>query len=112
MNDLEIVTVVEAKREGRQIERRYILNAVLGDWIESDRPLWNFVDWEYRIKPIKPIILSLEDWSCGVGGDKYWVNENKIRSIHRKGGTSDNNLHTSTEFIELTDEVKRKLGME
>lgn len=48
MTPQEIEEVILAKREGKQIQVRYI--GADNIWIDADTPQWNFAEMEYRVK--------------------------------------------------------------
>lgn len=54
----DLIKVMEAYNRGEQIEsrRRFPFN---GEWNINDTPLWNWIDYEYRVKP-KERLVPLE----------------------------------------------------
>lgn len=48
MTDEEIIAVVTAHKEGKQIQQR---SKGSKDWNDTDKPNWNFYVLDYRVKP-------------------------------------------------------------
>ena len=101
MKDSEIIDVVTARRDGKDIE------------YESDTYPWtdmthgaafNFVNCTYRVKPKKPHTAIL---------DVYEFSEYTDHRLHGGQGPSldgINRCRTSVRYVEYTDEVKALLG--
>lgn len=51
MTHEEMISVIQAHKEGKQIQYRRIGNT---EWLDTPKPAWNFVLFEYRIKPEPP----------------------------------------------------------
>jgi len=62
MTTEEMIKVLEAYREGEKIQFREIPR---GPWINCDLPGWDFVDYEYRIKPAE---RKPREWWINFGG--------------------------------------------
>lgn len=77
MSDDEIIAVVQAHKEGKQIEYK-IRGSESHVWLSSVAPAWNFYDYDYRVKP-EP--RKLREWWIHKGGyggeDQRWTIEDK-----------------------------------
>jgi len=95
MKDSEIIDVVTARRDGKDIEYEQ-----LGyPWRDMNiNSKFNFVDFTYRVKPKKPEVI-------GIGN----VHNSGTNPIDRIIG-SEYELHDHKLFVELTPEVKALLG--
>lgn len=67
MTDDEILAVVQAHKDGKQIQFR---GSLMGYWANLDgyRPPWNFCEYEYRVKP--ELCKPREWWLCS--GANAW----------------------------------------
>lgn len=85
MTEDEIIEVVQAYKEGKQIQRK---DQYVGQWININRPRWNFVGNEYRIAPTIP--YDVNDFILMMLNDEciYHVNNNitpyKITHVGKK----------------------------
>ena len=52
MTPQEMIDVIAAYRDGKQIERRPVGNVRSDAWIPVQTPEWNFVINDYRVKPV------------------------------------------------------------
>ena len=52
MNAQEILDVVKAFDDGKEIEYRAV---ELTRWIHTDLPIWDFNNFDYRVKKAKPV---------------------------------------------------------
>ena len=57
----EMIAVIQAHKEGKQIQSRQISG---GEWANTI-PLWNFSIAEYRIKPAEPKKVKMLCWFDG-----------------------------------------------
>lgn len=81
----QMISVLQAAREGKQIERR-----VKGtkNWIDGTIPSWNFCDIEYRVKPEPREFWICESGNCHcgslgfVGFHVYTENQKVLGQIH------------------------------
>ena len=48
MSNQEIIDVVQADKNGREIEFRY---GDEGSWHHRGSPIWDFITYDYRVKP-------------------------------------------------------------
>lgn len=81
MTDEEILTVVQAHKDGKQIQCRSI--GCDGEWEDTYSPKWNFWANEYRIKP-EPHYVPYDSVN-EVERDK-WVKRKGTSSIRRIDG--------------------------
>lgn len=91
------IAVMEAYRDGREIEyRRYAYQI---DWRDSadPSPAWNWAEFDYRVKPEPPIALTLLRSATGEYHGGSWCFKNRKESEIR--------------FLELTPEVRVKLNL-
>lgn len=52
MSNDEIIAVVQAHKEGKQIEWRELGFQAEHMWMNAgEQPTWDFRHWEYRVKP-------------------------------------------------------------
>ena len=51
MTNQEIIKVVQGADNGEQIQ--FESSPLAGDWADIDKPLWNFEEIRYRVKPKK-----------------------------------------------------------
>lgn len=57
MTTKEMIEVMQAYERGEQIEYREAYGSISNkdewddSWYEVDEPIWNWVDWDYRVKP-------------------------------------------------------------
>lgn len=57
MNTREMIAVMQAYEDGKQIEAKLLSDP---DWYNVERPLWDWDSFVYRIKPTKkPVDLSV-----------------------------------------------------
>ncbi len=69
LTDDQIISVVQAHKEGRLIQFR---NEDFPDWQDcSVKPGWNFAQIEYRIAPPKPKELWLQNIGDGLWQEKF-----------------------------------------
>ena len=73
----EMIEVMQADEEGKIIEKRKYSNN--GDWVLSECPLWNWDDYDYRIKPepvTRPMTLDeIIEWRKNSNGVILWEDE-------------------------------------
>ena len=109
----EIIAVVQAHKEGKEIEREH--KAHEEHWVEDDFPSWNFVVFNYRIKP-EPTLrewkqeeVPLDAWFKNKAGKAQWritgfdpTDENSMVQINDAWRSAeelkDNWLHSFTPF--------------
>ena len=68
----EMIEVMEAFKRGEEIEFR--LRLTLGSWGKETAPIWNWDEFDYRIKPKPKQTVTIEKWLCEVDG-RYEVRE-------------------------------------
>lgn len=56
MTDQEILAVVKAHSEGKTIQ---FMTLGVGEWCDTDRPMWNFAVAKYRVKPPEAVWVNL-----------------------------------------------------
>ena len=61
MNIRSKIEVMEAFERGEKVEHRDRLNNM---WFDSDFPVWNWKEFEYRIKPKPKQVVVIEKWLC------------------------------------------------
>ena len=61
MNIRSKIEVMEAFERGEKVEHRDRLNNM---WFDSDFPVWNWKEFEYRIKPKQKQVVVIEKWLC------------------------------------------------
>ena len=54
MSDDEIIAVVQARKEGKTIQFKYIYGRQEWHDTTSNSPVWNFHERQYRVKPEPP----------------------------------------------------------
>ena len=69
MTDAEIIEVVTAHKEGKQIE--CVSKATPDLWVTC-HPHWNFDKFNYRVKPNPYTHLWLQDIGDGLWQEKFW----------------------------------------
>ena len=91
----EMIEVMQAAMEGKKVERQMLGCDV--PWQEESPPLWNWFVFDYRVKPVEPRQLTAVRYpSVGFC----------FPSLQAQPGDGD-----TIEFIELTPEIKSKLGL-
>ena len=96
------LAVMEAYREGRPIQYRNDMpgtNIIPWQDCSYPSPVWNWNEFDYRVKPVEPQII----WVQTING-KLYANCGSIKSPIMSGVPV-------IEFIELTPEVRAKLGL-
>jgi len=94
----EMLAVMQAAKEGKEIQKRYLYPSVsmTNEWVDFHIPDWNWGIYDYRVKPVEPkrVRLYVNEKGC-----PSWI-----------PNSTDKTLNIS-EFIELTPEVRSKLGL-
>jgi len=92
MEITEMIKVMEAFREGEEIEIRYIDTE---KWNDSEIPRWNFIDCEYRIKPKEKTKL----YKYAYLYHKRWAET----ELYYKDDSDFDNVVKCDKFIRLND---------
>ncbi len=113
----EIIAVVTAFREGKQIEKCFATPPVhiLNDWKPSGYPIWNFNLYNYRVKQeppfIKgePVMVRQHDnnkWCC-----RYFSHEsNGIKWVYSNGATPwSNEEHNQATWQQIRRPTQEEL---
>lgn len=112
MDDLDLgymIAVMQAAKEGKKIEsKRNLLTDPSSKWSDCDNPWWDWVHNDYRVKdePAGPIrLIGLKDKAHPILS--AWTDK------HAAGVNTCVDLYNceAVEFIELTPEVREKLGL-
>jgi len=102
----EMIAVMQAAEEGKEIESARLPNCDEGStmcWDLDRRPFWNWLHEDYRVKPAEPKKIFV-NWYPDGSGCFHQSLEVAKRSLCPANGTT-------MEFIQLTPEVKAKLGL-
>jgi len=51
MNTKEMIEVMQAFEDGKEVQSRYSESELGADWFEASDPCWDWDEFEYRIKP-------------------------------------------------------------
>jgi len=96
----EMITVMLEEKNGKKIQARCVPD---GEWVDVQFPCgWNWVHFDYRVKPVEPRKIWVRIYCDGT----MTAHSDKImRDIVTSLGLSYG------EFIELTPEIKVKLGL-
>lgn len=78
MTDQDIIDVVTAHRDGKQIQFREITEKHDRDWLDIDDPTFRFHDCVYRVKPEPP---KPREWWLGFHKDLTAVGESTYGCI-------------------------------
>ena len=93
------IEVLQAFDDGLDIQSKFLKNRIDEFWLEAGRPIWNFHEFDYRVKPKKPKKIYLIDYcESNSPGHAYLITDGGPVPID------------SPQYIELTDEVRQKLG--
>lgn len=94
------ISVMQAYRAGEKIEHRNTKRAHGGEteWFETSNPQWDWWNCDYRVKAQEPRRLMVS-WDKNMA---EWKDVPTIDEALRS---------TLVEFIELTPEIKQKLGL-
>jgi len=77
MTNAEILAVVQAAEEGKEIEF-----CRAGEWLTvGGEPVWNFAIYEYRIKPPTEKIVKSLAWRNIREGQIYWCDQNALLKV-------------------------------
>jgi hypothetical protein len=82
MTDEQIIEVVTARKEGKNIQFRSFESKHLG-WLRNDNPQWDFTAFEYRVipessKPREWVIAEITDGKDQYFGVKFPELKNRI----------------------------------
>lgn len=61
MTTKEKIAIMQAFEDGKEIEYR---DNTKNDWLDAKSPLWDWIDYDYRIKPQKPQKPFIFEWLC------------------------------------------------
>ena len=64
MNIRSKIEVMEAFERGEEIEVKAKVDRLNNMWLDSDFPVWNWKEFEYRIKPKQKQVVVIEKWLC------------------------------------------------
>lgn len=78
----EKIETMEAFERGEEIECR--LNGE-NRWSYAGTPLWNFGDYDYRIKPKPKQVVVIEKWLCKSAWENYFILEGE-EAFFKTGG--------------------------
>ena len=68
MSNAEMIQILQDKENGKEIQyRRYIFTD--GEWVTTDRPVWNFHEYAFRVKPNKIYQYTLPSGDASFEGD-------------------------------------------
>jgi len=104
----EMIEVMQAALDGKTVQVRKNAVGNWGDWFNSSQPVWDWDTQDYRVKPQEPrrIVTYFHDGGFRPGLAFCCTNEtNRILELKQSGRTD------LVEFIELTPEIKSKLGL-
>jgi len=105
MTNDEMIAVLIADKEGKEIQARS-LNANSVIWKDMmNSPGWFFGDFDYRVKPVEPIITLLDIHTYADSCDCIPAGSvpNALKGNHTDW------VRARVNFIELTDEVRATL---
>lgn len=112
MTDKEIIEVVKAHSLGSKIEFLNKNPGYVNEWTETEYPAWDFVNYDYRVKPVsfkETTIQHFLDMGIGCLGKEFcWIDpgghirENDVETILMVGKES---ILTDS-FDELSASVK------
>jgi len=91
----EMIAVMQAAKEGKTIECRISNAHALSHWYEEKNPWWNWKEFDYRVKPGEP--------------RRVWISYDFEDAIEGYLAYPTKQFGDSTEFIELTPEVRKTL---
>jgi hypothetical protein len=94
----EMIAVMQGAKEGKVIETRK-LDSIL-PWSHFLNPLWNWQDYDYRVKPVEPV-EPRKCWVLNIAGISYAY---QMKPADIWGSPP-------VEFIELTPEIRKKLRL-
>jgi len=104
----EMIEVMQAALDGKTVQVRKNAASNWMDWFDSPQPVWDWDTQDYRVKPQEPRriwVTQHSDFPSQLlsAYDAFLESEN-IRAIKRNG-------KSMTEFIELTPEIRKTLGL-
>ena len=72
MSPQEMIDVIQAHKDGKQIQFLYKTEKPSSDncWLDAKTPTWNFTSYNYRIKPKTPKTMH-EYLLCNTSNNKY-----------------------------------------
>ena len=84
MTPQEMIDVIQAFQDGKQIEYKYHHAISITDWAEADSLCWNFKDRDYRIKPkqtkeLYQFLLYNRQTKDYFSSDRFYENETEIK---------------------------------
>jgi len=101
----EMIAVMQAEKSGKTIQENHLDEA---DWDDVQFPCgWNWVSYDYRVKPVEPRRIFVPELNCGLHPNNFFTKENAVLSVKQDAL----NYTGCAEFIELTPEVRTKLGL-
>ena len=96
MNPDEMIAIIQAYKDGKNIQRK---NKNHNEWFDGV-PYWNFADCEYRVKPRKPREIWVNIYSGDIFGLIHKSKE-KADSFNCGEGST---LVPCVKFVEVIDE--------
>lgn len=95
----EQIAVMQAFADGEEVQ----IDVGQHEWRDDPDPEWNWVRFNWRIKP-QPKIIWVNEYRQGFSWNVHHTEERAIKCASK-------GIIRTAPYIQLTDEIKEKLGL-